>query len=197
MPIYDDFISILKSSPYGNDLYNYLYKQNKLPDVVTRELGDGSRGEYIPQLNQILLEPGATSPTMLHEATHAADSVLADQYRRRPQSYSIPDTPTYFTQGYEKLKGGVSNTNFDSKRQELARKLDRQWLEDNKDYRANHQELAGWAGGSTINNKDNFRPPNHLNSTLATEFSILMDLASRKDTPIGKSRSWIEKYLSK
>jgi hypothetical protein len=77
----------------------------------------------------------------------------------------------------------------------LAYKLNPAWTESQEGYRASSGELPAWAMGNVANtnplvNYDTYNTPSHLNSTLATEYQILLDLATRdaKANPNKKAR---------
>jgi hypothetical protein len=60
----------------------------------------------------------------------------------------------------------------------LADKLAPEWSKENSDYRSASNELSAYGMGSTVPRRSN-RAPLHVDPTMATEFSILLDLAQR------------------
>lgn len=187
---------LLKQDRYGQDLYNYLQHRKSVPTVSIRPLW--VNGEYFPANNHINLSPNSGLGTLFHETTHAADTALEKQYWDRKTSWGNPNIRTPFTDAYIKLVKGDNNNRIRSlnPRESLAKLLDAQWYKENRDYRSTKPELAGWAGGRTITPERQYKVPNHLDATLATEMSILMDLARRADTPYPKQPSWFDKLFS-
>jgi len=178
----------LKQTSLGEDLYNYLYNRQQLPQIKrTYYLGDGVSGHYTPSDNTIELLHRAGLGTFTHEMGHAADTALDKQYYNRTTSWNKPTESTQFTEAYDKLKGTTANSGYAQNRQEMARRLSKEWLEKNKEYRGSNRELLGWALGNTVEPDQQYSPPNHLNTTLATEMAILLDLATREQVP-GKKK---------
>ena len=179
----------LRETSLGEDLYTYLLKRQRLPQINrVPYITEGTVGEYNRESNIIKLLNNAQGSTLTHEAAHAADGALSNQYWDRPTSWSRPDTPTYFTDAYEKLKGETANNRYQGQRENLAQRLDPAWFHRNKDYRSTNNELVGWGAGRQAGIDSSYTPPDHLDSTIATELSILMDLAKRKDVPFVKKK---------
>lgn len=205
----------LRGSPLGEEIFQYLQQRQGFPDIRRGYEGLGAdsegsltRGIGLPPNGILRLAPMSDSSTRLHEFSHAADSALNKQYFDRKTSWQIPDVKTPFTEGYEKLIGGVSATSgpdykYNYERENLAKRLNPEWATKNEHYRGNNREVVGWGAGSTINSDlDNYKPPNHLNSTAATELSILLDLAMRADKPkpespgvVSRIQEWVNSLL--
>lgn len=184
---------------YGQSLFDYLYKRNRLPMTkVTPFLPPDTLGTYTPSENAVRVHPNSGLSTLMHEMTHAGDNALELQYYDRPTSWSKSDTPTYFTDAYDKLKGRNAASGFATRRGELANKINPDWYKKNLDYRSTENELAGFAGGRTIREEDKkYNVPDHIDATLATEMMILMDLAKRKDTPFPKQPGLFERLFGR
>lgn len=189
----------LKESNIGDDLYSYLYYRNSLPKVnFAHYLGDGVSGKYTGDGNIVDLLHRYNNATINHEFAHAADNALESQYYQRPTSWNRPDVPTYFTDAYDKLRGATANSNYLQQRVEMAKKMAPEWAKANDKYRASNKELVGWGAGRQQDTGDpEYKVPNHLDSTMATELSILMDLARRKDIPFPKQPSWFDRLFSR
>lgn len=189
----------LRETQLGEDLYSYLLSRNKLPEIKrTSFLGDGTTGTWTPSDNLIKLLFEAGGGTLTHEAAHAADTALDRQYYDRRTSFGVPDTPTYFTDAYDKLKGRgpIASNNYTYPRRDMAKRMAPEWYNKNQDYRATTNELAGWGAGRQAGvGEPSYSPPNHLDSTMATELSILMELAKRNDKPFPKQPSWFERFF--
>ena len=193
-----DYFSRLRETPLGEDLYTYLLSRNRLPRISNGYLKEGVRGAWQPDDNQILLQPWAGNSTLTHEVAHSADSALEQQYFDRPTSWSKPDTPTYFTDAFAKLKGATAANNYKSPREAMAERMAPEWFRKNAGYRATNNELAGWgAGRQAGTNETEYTPPNHLDSTMATELSILMELARRNDKPFPKQPGLFERLFGR
>jgi hypothetical protein len=194
-----DYISRLRETQLGEDLYTYLLNRQKLPKInAAGNMRNHIRGAWQPDQNQIWLQPWAGNSTLTHETAHAADTELERQYFDRKTSWSKPDVPTYFTDAFEKLKGATAANNFKSPREEMARRMAPEWFNKNAGYRATNNELAGWGAGRQAGDADSeYSPPNHLDSTMATELSILMELARRNDKPFPKQMGLFERLFKR
>jgi hypothetical protein len=192
-----DYLSRLRETQLGQDLYDYLFSRQRLPKINTAgNMRENVRGAWLPDQNQIWLQPWTGNGTLTHEAAHAADTELERQYFDRKTSWSKPDVPTYFTDAFEKLKGATAANNFKSPREDMAKKMAPEWFNKNAGYRATNNELVGWGAGRQASvGETEYSPPNHLDSTMATELSILLDLARRKDVPFPKQPSWWERMF--
>lgn len=192
-----DYLSRLRETQLGQDLYEYLLSRQKLPKINTAGyMREDVRGAWKPDNNQIWLQPWAGNSTLTHEVAHAADTELERQYFDRKTSWSKPDVPTYFTDAFAKLKGATAANNFQSPREALAEKMAPEWFKKHASYRATNNELGGWAAGRQAGSSNvEYETPNHLDSTLATELSILLDLARRKDIPFPKQPSWFDRLF--
>jgi hypothetical protein len=177
----------LRGSPLGEEIFNYLYERNNLPIIKSEYLGPGHGGYYkfggrTPRGGIVGLDYSAKAGDRLHEMAHAADYELASQYNEaRPWSFWGRPPPTQFTDAYEKLHTGGEKQGYQYQREALAHKLNPKWAAERNNYRSSNDELMAWGVGTTLPSytDDNWEPPLHLNSTLATEMSILLDLARR------------------
>lgn len=195
----DKYYNSLRETQLGEDLYSYLLSRQRLPKVNTAgNMRQNVRGAWIPDDNQVWLQPWAGNSTLTHEMAHAADTELERQYFDRETAWSKPVTPTYFTDAFTKLKGATAANNYVSPREEMARRMAPEWFKKNQGYRASNNELGGWGAGRQAGTEDlEYAPPNHLDSTMATELSILMELAKRKDKPFPKQPGLFERLFGK
>jgi len=185
-------------------LTDYLTSRSAMPPVSFRYLPSGNSGTFDPQTGAVTLndaylkrgyDPTNPIPTLTHELTHAAQLQMAKQ--RSQEEVANPQAKQQFLDAYKKLvytdeKPKVSDRFAQSV---LANKLNPKWYEENASYRASVNELPAWAMGSVAHQNplyeyDDFKTPAHLNPTLATEFLILMDLATKdaKANPNKKTR---------
>lgn len=118
---------------------------------------------------------------LLHELAHSADSQFSWQ-RYFPENDSKESAQ--FEQGYDKLIRKPREV-FDKSPERdqvdiLLQKLAPQWANKNRAYRTLPKEARAFAVESTDPSYREYeKTPNHVNSTLATEFMILLDLAER------------------
>ncbi len=194
-----DYYGRLRETQLGQDLYEYLLSRQRLPKVKTAgNMVDHVRGVWEPDDNRIWLQPWAGNSTLTHEMAHAADTSLEKQYFDRETKWSKPTTPTYFTDAFEKLKGATAANNFKSPREAMAQRMAPEWFKKNAGYRATNNELGGWAAGRQASSSEpEWSPPNHLDSTLATELAILMELARRNDKPFPKQPGLLERLFKR
>ena len=162
------------------------------PPVEFSCLGPGTRGEfsYSPApYGQIRLHSDYENrqnnykqaiPTLTHEMVHAATIPM-----KRLFAYeNSPPTPEVkqFIEAYKKLA-------FGRKRGDVmgsfprgvmaARIAGDKWLEDYAGYRSSEAELPSQAIGNAMRPEKDYDTPAHLDPTVATEYRILLDLATR------------------
>jgi len=195
----DKYYNRLRETQLGEDLYSYLFHRKSLPEIqYIHWLGPGVRGQYNRDSNRIDVSNSAQNGTITHEMAHAADNALDKQYFDRKHSWQTPEVPTYFTDAYDKLIGGNKNARYQNQRQVMAQRIAPKWFNEQLGYRATNSELGGWGAGRQAGTEDlDYSPPNHLDSTMATELSILMDLARRKDKPFPKQPGLFERLFGK
>jgi hypothetical protein len=119
-------------------------------------------------------DPKQASGTLAHELTHAADIQLNTQFNESSNTQfldaykKLVETPKHF--GTPKL----------DQRAASAAILAPTWAATNSDYRSTGEELPGFGIGNSILAGSSTDPsPPHVDSTMATEFMILLDLALR------------------
>jgi hypothetical protein len=132
--------------------------------------------------------------TLSHETTHAADRQLTNQWYEIAAKKNRTKEEDRFLDAYNKLSYGyspkedkeatfLSREKFVSRAAELASKLNPEWTKENSTYRASGTELSAFGVGNSLfptpSGRASFSPPEHLDATLATERSILLDAAMR------------------
>lgn len=133
--------------------------------------------------------PTNAIPTLTHEMTHAAQREMSRQTDQK--DIANPEANQQFLDAYKKL---VYDRNSPSKgkfaQNVLAERLNPAWSRNNEEYRASVSELPAWAIANVMGGYDSYKAPAHLNPTLATEYQILLDLATRdaKANPNKKAR---------
>jgi hypothetical protein len=180
-------------------LISFLRNRDKLPETRTGYLAEGTSGvferdtaftpknERIGPNGRIIIQAGMppifANATLTHELAHAADGQLTDQHfdtrdltDPRDSSRFMPKKGDQFNDAWQKLRLGRNNEN---RRAEFAAKLDPKWTAAKSDYRSTSNELAGWGAGSTVGAPGYGEAPPHINSTMATELAIMMELADR------------------
>jgi hypothetical protein len=118
--------------------------------------------------------------TAIHELTHAAINKMHWDYQAAKKKRKSDPTAAQFADAYEKL---LLRPDFASQMSAVANRMDPQWVQKNKSYRATSAELpASAVGVASTGTADEYNAPLHLNPTLATQFRVLLDLANRVKT---------------
>lgn len=182
--------SLLRESaeyPQYGELVGYLAARRMMPPIEQRPMGvSGSFdvnsffGRSLPKTGVVNVGMRAGPDTVVHELTHAADNQLASQYTELLNKRGkLTPAEQQFMQAFEKLSYDRFGRDKAFPRKTLAEKLDPAWVEKQREYRSTNAELPAWAMGATIEPRDDYSPPLHLNPTLASEFSMLLDMANR------------------
>lgn len=164
----DDYVALMQ----------YLATRGAVPSFVeNRQLPEGAEGGFrqgssVGPAGQV--EIAGTSPafvgTLLHELTHAAQ-VQMDKQRENAKAGSK------FAAGYDKL---IRNQGQTQRHQNLINRASPEWPEDYRGYRMNDYEPHAFGVGNQSSGIDpSQRAPAHVDPTLAQEFMILLDLATR------------------
>ena len=213
-------MQLASDTPEYQQLANYLMARSAVPEVEFRYMGEDQTGEFNRNKKFIggsSDHPGGTlsmsdrytgyegNPrqavsTLGHELTHAAWNQMRQQIYEGKAS---PEFAAAFSKlVYNKPKGvwempDLSN-NLDASlfsnpwgASQLAQRLDPAWAQKNGSYRASSSELPAFAVGNMMNNAPpGWKPPAHLDPTLATEQMILLDLATRdaRRSPVKTTR---------
>lgn len=204
----DDITKLMKDmvgTPIYDQLLSYLLARRATPVIKEGYLGDSTSGEFsrntmfgneLPRHGQIKLDYGlfsgkdnkAAGGTLSHELTHAADSQVEDQYYELKRKSNKTPEEERFVQAYDKLfhgvvpneQGKLVHGNHGSQTVEMAKRLNPEWTKKNKEYRSTGKELAAFGVGNSVSGTtDSYNTPQHLDATLATERSILLDAAMR------------------
>lgn len=162
------------ADPLVAKMVQYLVDQNRVPKLVTAPTGDSAKfssGWELPAQGEISYDPQSAS-SLPHELTHAMQGAVAMQAYKSGKYSLIRDIVAKLTGDY----------NYRTKRIEpgpagLAAQLNPAFAARGKDYRATNKELPAWAVGSSAAGFTT--SPNHLDSTLQTELSILLDSLTR------------------
>jgi hypothetical protein len=189
-----------KKYPQYNDLMDFLASRLAVPEISQTYLGPSTGGEFTsgwgaPKNGKIEVNWGATPSTLVHELTHAADrqishqaSDLEERHRKETPIFDYIRGKTVLTpeevrlaMGYRKLHYNPNKDYGDPARyprQQLINKMAPEWSKKNYDYRSGDGELVAYGMGSTVPRRG-YRAPLHVDPTMATELSILLDLAQR------------------
>lgn len=201
-------MQLASERPEYSALAEYLTTRSAMPPVSFGYLSPGTSGEYesngffrygsVPATGKVTLNselmsrdyaPTAGIPTLSHELVHASQREMGSQ--RVQKDVVDQNAKQQFLDAYKKLVydktkpvGSMSRPNA------LADLLNRDWSKENSEYRASSGELPAWAIGTVSGKNDAYDAPAHLNPTLATEYQILLDLATRdaKANPYKKAR---------
>lgn len=178
-----------KYPEYGK-LAAYLASVGKMPDMRTAVLDEGVRGQYVlpgygdkrytkPTLELDKYFVASSSPTqiastVLHELTHSAQDAFREEAK---------GTNRQFVEGYKKLyETKASQREQDMPLRRLADSLNATWAQTNQNYRSAPFEIQAFGVGNAATKRPESTgagAPAHLDATAATEFMILLDLATR------------------
>ena len=183
-------------------LTQYLTSRNAMPPISFGYLPSSTTGQFVQQgvfsggnvpvtgkvtLSDVFLRNGYNPtnaiPTLTHEMTHAAQKEMIGQ--KLQKNVEDPQTKQQFLDAYAKLSYDINNHGRSAFAPKvLANKLNSAWTDKNEGYRASSGESPAWAMGAMSNlnpliDYDSYNTPAHLNPTLATEYQILLDLATR------------------
>ena len=186
----DPLQALLRQSaefPQYGALVDYLSARRMMPPIEQRPMGvSGSFdvnsifGRSLPRTGVVNIGMRSGPDTVVHELTHAADNQLASQYTELLNKRGeLTPAERQFMQAFEKLSYDKFGRDKAFPRKTLAEKLDPEWVKKEREYRSTNAELPAWAMGATVEPRDDYSPPLHLNPTLATEFLMLMELARR------------------
>jgi len=195
-------------------LAEYLTSRSAMPPISFGYLPNSTSGQFVQQgifngnsntpvtgkinLNDAFVrkgyDPTNAIPTLTHELTHATQKEMIGQ--KLQKDVTDPEAKQQFLDAYRKLSYNPSKRGRDAFGAGLlANKLAPEWTVKNEGYRSSVEELPAWAMGDVANrnplvNYDSYNAPAHLNPTLATEYQILLDLATRdaKANPNKKTR---------
>ena len=187
-----DLLTQSAAYPQYQDLVNFLSARRTVPEMNQSYYMGGANGEFtsgwgIPNRGVINLKYGAHPSTLIHEFTHAADRQIGQLYEelsRQRNSFTknreLNPVELQFLDAYEKMIVGKKDGKIVSQRQELLNKLAPEWTKKEQDYRASSHEAPAFGMASQIrSNQDRYSAPLHVDPTMGTEFSILLDLAQR------------------
>ena len=173
-------------SPQYGALVDYLTARRMMPPIEIEGFDGGAFhrnsffGSRLPRTGVVTVGYRSGPGTVVHELTHAADSQLDAQYyevKEKAARGKITPAEQQFVQAYEKL--AYNRFAKDLPRLEMAKRLGPEWAKKESDYRATNRELPAWGMGGTVSPNTDYPAPLHLDPTMATEFSVLMDLARR------------------
>lgn len=195
-PGVNSLLKVAESIPDYKELSSFLSSRNATPDIYKKATGGGAVFEY-PALGpkergEIGISPSnfysdgkpvkGAEGTLIHEMTHAADrqfDQMVSEIRKTPER-NWSSSEKQFMDAMSKLTWAGNFDKNPRKLKQLVDSLDAKWYQENRDYRANDRELRGWAMGNVNRqNDDSYKPPKHLDTTLATEFMMLLDLARK------------------
>jgi hypothetical protein len=175
-------------SPQYQELSGYLASRGMMPKFVQEPLTGRGKFEYIagfskdlPTEGVVSLDYYATPATSVHELTHASERQIHNQaFKLRQKSFKEKLSPLeqQFMGAYSKLMLDPSNLAANP-RFELAQRIAPEWAAKKRDYRSSEKELSGFGMGSTVAPNTHYPAPPHIDPTMATEFSILLDLAAK------------------
>jgi hypothetical protein len=176
----DELLGLYPSRPLNASM-QYLRQRGSVPTVDI--IGGQRLGAYAPDTNTVYLNPyqdrASRYNSVAHETAHAADTALgAQNYDIVKQNMgawlpsSRPSTESMrFSDAYNKLQPSTTklSTGYEASPQRT------------QNYRTSNRELRAFGAGNTADPGAPavFPGAPHLDTTMATEFEILLDLANR------------------
>ena len=194
----DPMQTLLRESaeyPQYGELVDYLSARRMMPPISFKAGGGGVFernaffGNELPKTGVVKVGRFVGPSTVVHELTHAADNQITSQYYDlKNKRGDLTPQERQFMQAYEKLVYDQFGRDKAFPRENLAQKLNPEWAKKQGDYRATSTELPAWGMGSVVDpsNSREYSAPLHLDPTMATEFSILLDMARKlqKSQPV-------------
>lgn len=168
----------MRGTPLVTEMLEYLTARGAVPKFTTGESGGSfTYGDGYPKEGVISYAPWSQE-SIPHELVHAVQRQALQQGATR---YSKAE------QDSAKLVGGYSSA--DRKvfggAKDVAIALNPEWAAAESDYRATPKELSAWAVGNAARGRRTDAVP-HLDPTMLTELSILLDVMTRDLT--GKNK---------
>lgn len=201
-PAYD-LMELTRKVPEYQQMMDYLMARRSVPPVQLNYLGGNVAGvfEYPGAAvtsrtptgpnGRITVDNHLGTGTLIHETTHATQRQLAHQYSEEKYPHGVYNfwrspEDTVFTDAYEKLRlhKGAGGHN-------ALEVLAPKWKQAEADYRSTMQEAQAFGlANSVVPKQADYKAPPHVDATLATEFLILLDLATRsqKAKPASQGR---------
>jgi hypothetical protein len=186
--------------PQYGALAGYLSSRQMMPPIE-QKYGAGGKfekntvfGSDLPKTGAITVGYEAGPSTLVHELTHAADNQISSQYYElKNKPGDLTPAERQFMQAFEKLvyrPGRMFGAPPESTRSLTAQRIAPEWSREKSDYRSTGGELAAFGMGSSVSPNVNYRAPAHIDPSYATEFSILLDMASKlqKSRPLTDKR---------
>ena len=203
-----DALEGMQKKARENEMYGaaekYLQSREQIPDIELKRLGLKEAAVFsslnLPigsgtiTLNKDDIDRDSSrtlgEALLAHEITHAADRQM------KQQAIEQRGKGTKFAEAYEKLMGPEGRN-----RASLARRLDPEWESENRSYRSAPGEIAAFGVGAfstpVPKHMTPRRAPLHVDSTAATEFQILLDLAQRDIDKGPKGIERVPRFLRK
>ena len=181
-------------APQYGELVDYLSARRAMPPIQQRPLGVSGSFDYntafgddLPRTGVVTLGFNARPATVVHELTHAAERQIHDQafaLQRKGRNQKLNNEEKQFLDAYSKLMLNAENLKTDP-RQEMFGRLEpgatkEAFAHPDAKYRLSGKELSAFGmGNAALPSSATYRVAQHLDPTMATEFSVLLDLANR------------------
>lgn len=203
----DPVIATMKEAgkvPEYQQMMDYLMARRQVPEIKSAYLGEAVGGLFqfggnLQSRGSIKVGEGQAVDTLVHEVTHAAERQIVKQYHEEkyPRDILFSRGKNQFIDAYEKLSynpDALRDAPEKVPAKQLMNLIDKDWTKKAENYRSTVSEATAFAVENVSNPKLDptsiTRAPAHIDSTLATEFLILLDLAQRgqKTRPASQGR---------
>lgn len=182
-----------KDIPEYKQMMDYLMARRAVPEMISTKLPPGVKGEFSYDLwpggdlqprGRITTDYSAGVDTLLHEVQHAARRQMEQQYRENSDRFGLfgNSKATPFQEAYEKLQYNRYGRTRDQADPitSLMKKISPDFVESDPGYRSSPSEAQAFGMGSAATGVRSITPaPDHIDTTLASEFLILLDLAMK------------------
>ena len=158
-------------------MLQFLSNAQAMPRIAMGDSGAGTVGAYYPEFNQIVLGENTTN-TLAHELSHAVETA------GRKQAEDDPKTAKILEQFFEQLPAQMVTRLLGKSPTGMRTSVD----EDYADYRKSPSEAQAFGIGEQFYRGPDSSSAGHLNSTMATEFEIMLDLLTRRQQELQKGK---------
>lgn len=158
-------------------MLQFLATGGNMPQIVMGSPGEGAVGAYYPDQNRIILGENTTN-TLAHELAHAVESA------GRLQGVDDKASQKIIEQFIDKLPQNTVTKLLGRSPTGMRTSVD----EDYGNYRKSPSEAQAFGIGEQFYRGPDGSSAGHLNSTMATEFEIMLDLLTRRQQAMSQEK---------